>query len=66
MDTLQGAIDPRSMCQLKDCQTRAYHLIAWPMRLPVPMCTPHWTSIQAMPEMSPRKWFEWIKENAKV
>ncbi len=61
----QLPLDQRSLCGMKGCPSRAYYLIAWPLRLPVPFCSKCWAMVRGLSNMSPRQWFEWGKSHFK-
>lgn len=59
-------VDTRTLCQLKDCDQRAHHLVAWPHNQPVVLCTKCWEAIQRLPVKQPSEWKRWLVNNSKT
>lgn len=70
-DPQQLTLDERSLCGIKGCHNKAWHLVAWPLRKPVPLCKQCWAMVQdpllvleQLP-MTPKKWLDWIRQHGK-
>lgn len=60
----QRPVDQRSLCHIKGCEERAWALVSWPRRYPVPMCQAHAEEIYAMVQKPPFKFFrpaDWLR-----
>jgi len=68
-DAIQLTLDQRSLCGIKGCENKATRLVAWPLRLPVPLCERDWQNVQQLTRPvgagEPRFWLNWIRQNGK-